>query len=138
MRPAYIETAVEIEHAGHAVEEIVKAVEQFNKQLVHEKSLAEDRAAVSDFADLFSSVSATAATLAHLAVYSLPLDYYSRRADAIAGVSPTDLRATFNRYMTVERLKFFVVGDVVRVLPQLEVLGLGKVAVHPAFKLIKG
>jgi len=135
--PMYVSSAVDIEHTGEAASEIMKALERLNKELVEEKFLAEDRAAVADFAELFDSVHGTAATLAHLAVYALPLDYYTRRADAIAKVTGEDLRKAFATYFPVDRVKLFVVGDLGKVVPQLEKVGLGKVAHRKMFTLTK-
>ena len=133
--PLFVRTAVETPAVGEAAREIVNAVERLNKELLKADYLAEDKAAIANAAGLFDSTHSTAASIAHLAVYALPLDYYAQRAVMVNKVSVEEVRTAFSRYLPTDRLKFYIVGDPALVKPQLEKLKLGDVAVRTPFTL---
>ena len=73
-----------------------------------------------------STNAATAGAFAELALHGLPDSWYARYADSIRKVTAKDVRAAAKSTIPSSKMVFAVVGDMAKVRPDLEKLGLGE------------
>jgi len=73
----------------------------------------------------FSTNAETAAAFAELALLGLPDDSYLRFADGIRKVTAADVKAAAQALLPSGKLVFAIVGDLAKIRPSLDKLGLG-------------
>ena len=81
---------------------------------------------------------AVAAQLADLAFFGLPESELSTYLTRIAAVKPADVSRVARRYLQPEQFTVVVVGDLAKIRPGVEALGLGPVTVLNADGLAVG
>ncbi|HEX5387780.1 MAG TPA: pitrilysin family protein [Gemmatimonadales bacterium] len=77
----------------------------------------------------FETTSELASRIAGLLLFGLPLDYYDHFAPRIDAVTAADVQRVARRYIQPDHLAVVIVGDVTRIRPRVEALGLGPVVV---------
>ena len=81
----------------------------------------------------FETADQLARSVAQLALYNLPDDYFSRFVPTVAALGLADVQAAAAAHLDPDRLLAVVVGDTGQVVPSLSALGLGAaVEVAPA------
>jgi predicted Zn-dependent peptidase len=123
------------EHTGEAVAEIMKELARIRDEPVSEEELADAKAhLIKQLPARFETVSATAATLAALSVYGLPLDEFATRPARWAKITREDVQRAAKAHLVPIAQHVVLVGDAKVVKAQLESLKLGDVVVRPAAK----
>ncbi len=123
------------EHTGEALVEILKEMSRMRDELVSEEELADAKAYLTkQLPARFETVSATASTLAVLAVYGLPLDEFATRPARWARITREDVQRAAKAHLVESAQHIVLVGDAKVVQAQLEALKLGNLVVRPAAK----
>jgi predicted Zn-dependent peptidase len=78
----------------------------------------------------FETTGDIAGQLIPVALYDLPLDYYTHYSEGIAGVTQADVQRVARQYIDPSRLTIVVVGDRASVEPTLRAAGVGAVVVR--------
>jgi zinc protease len=73
-----------------------------------------------------------AAQIGTLITFGLPLNYYDNYSRQVMAVSAADVQRAARRYVDPARVSVIVVGDLERIRPGIEALGLGPVTVRDA------
>jgi zinc protease len=68
-----------------------------------------------------------AGSLAQVAVYDLPADYYSTYTDRVRAITPADAQRAAERYLQPDKFAVVVVGDLKVIEPGIRALNLGPV-----------
>jgi zinc protease len=126
--PFQVGTGVRTDVTAPAVKEIFSELERMRSTTVTGAELAMAKDSFSrSLPGQFETSANSAATLAELFVYGLPLDYYVQLPARIQAVSATDVSRVAQQYLQPERMVVVAVGDGKRVTPELQKLDLGKV-----------
>lgn len=111
-----------------AVKLLLEELARIAREPVSEEELADAKTNLIDqLPGRFESASATAATVAELAVYGLPSDDLTTRPARIAAVTAADVLRVAQRTLVAERARVVVVGDAAKVEAGLGRVGLGPV-----------
>ncbi|MCS6902159.1 MAG: pitrilysin family protein [Myxococcales bacterium] len=129
--PFAVHGAIVREHTADALREILAELERIRSQLVTEEELADAKAyLIRRIPSFFESANGIASTLASMAVYGLPLDEFTRRAERLERITREDVQRVAGKYLMPERFRVIVVGDAEAVRPSLDALKLGKIEVR--------
>jgi zinc protease len=124
--------AIVRESTGPAVKEILAELERIRKEPVSAEELEDAKTnLIRQLPARFETAGATAATLAGLAVYDLPLDEFATRPARIQRVTREDVQRVAQAYLVPDQLRVLLVADG-RVAEQLSSLALGPVSVEKA------
>jgi zinc protease len=131
--PFVVRTAVETAVTLPSIKEILKIVREFGQSDVaaDELDIARDYL-VGVFPLRFETAGQVASALGGLVALDLPDDELDRYRPGVAAVSAADVRAAANRHIRPDELVVVVVGDAVKVEPELRGAGLGELTVVPA------
>lgn len=129
--PFYVSTAVDASATGLALAEILREIEG----LARDGPTAEEVAATVSymagvFPTRFQGLGQVAAAAARLFVYDLPADYYRRYRARVRSVTREHAAEAGRARLREDDLRTVVVGDADKVLPTLESVDAGPVAVH--------
>jgi len=129
--PFHVSTAVDASATGLALAEILREIED----LVRDGPTGEEVAATVSymsgvFPTRFQGLDQVAAAVARLFVYELPADYYRRYRARVRSVTQEDAAEAGRVRLRGHDLRTVVVGDADKVLPALESVDAGRVAVH--------
>ena len=129
--PFYVSTAVDASATGLALAEILREIEG----LARDGPTAEEVAATVSymagvFPTRFQGLGQVAAAVARLFVYDLPADYYRRYRARVRSVTREHAAEAGRARLREDDLRTVVVGDADKVLPTLESVDAGPVAVH--------
>jgi zinc protease len=80
----------------------------------------------------FETTGQVAAQLSGLLTYDLPLDYYDQYVPKVMAVTAVDVQRVARRLIRPEQFTIVIVGDVAKIRPGIEKLGMAPVAVVPA------
>jgi len=127
--------AIVREKTEPAAQEILAEIKRMQDALVTAEELADAKTnLIRRLPASFETVSDVAGSIAYLAIYGLPLDEFSKRAEAYRAVSSEDVQRVAKTYLRPERLRIVIVGDAAVVEKDLEKLKFGKVEVRRAGK----
>ncbi len=129
--PFYVSTAVDASATGVALAEILREIEG----LARDGPTAEEVAATVSymagvFPTRFQGLGQVAAAVARLFVYDLPADYYRRYRARVRSVRREHAAEAGRASLREDDLRTVVVGDADKVLPTLESVDAGPIAVH--------
>ncbi|MCU0654684.1 MAG: insulinase family protein [Polyangiaceae bacterium] len=128
--PFSLSGAIVSEHTGNALREIFAELEGIRSKPVTEEELADAKAyLIRRLPSYFESATETASTLGSMAVYDLPLDEFTRRAERLERVTREDIQRVASKYLAADRFQVIVVGDAARIRDGIEGLKLGKLEV---------
>lgn len=120
--------AVETAHTVDAIGEMVRELEQLRRLGVTREELSRARVSlVQTLPGRFESNVATAASVAWLGVYGLPLDEYRSLPDRVEAVGQDEVRAAAARWLDSRKMRLVIVGDAEKFRDELAGLGLGPV-----------
>lgn len=129
--PFYVSTAVDASATGVALAEVLREIEG----LARDGPTAEEVAATVSymagvFPTRFQGLGQVAAAVARLFVYDLPADYYRRYRARVRSVTREHAAEAGRARLREDDLRTVVVGDADKVLPTLESVDAGPIAVH--------
>jgi zinc protease len=126
--PFQMNASVQTEVTAAAITEAIGEVAAISgDRPVTAEELETGRAALTrGYARNFETADQVARSLAQLALYELPDDYFATFVPAVARLSLDQVRAAAARHLHPDRLVTLVVGDAARVAPALAGLGLGE------------
>jgi zinc protease len=81
----------------------------------------------------FETTTQMAGQIAELVRFGLPLDYYDGYVQQIMNVTAADVQRVAREYLRPDRMTVVVVGDVSRIRPGIEALGLGPVELRTMY-----
>ena len=82
---------------------------------------------------MFGTNSSTAAAYADLALHGLPDNYYATYAAAIRKVTAKDVKAAAKTVVPTSKLVIAIVGDLSKIMPEVDKIGLGAPAMHDLY-----
>ncbi|MEE8410435.1 MAG: pitrilysin family protein [Myxococcota bacterium] len=123
-----VATGVETGVTVPAIREILAEIETIRDADVSAEELINAKSRYSlSLAGYFQTVDAVASMIGNIYTYDLPLDYYQKLPEYIAGVSIEDVRRVAQTYLRPDNLSIVVVGDANEVKASLAELGRGDV-----------
>lgn len=81
----------------------------------------------------FETTTQMAGQVAELVRFGLPLDYYDGYVEKVMAVTAEDVQRVARQYLRPDRMTIVVVGDVEKIRPGLEALGLGPVSLRDMY-----
>lgn len=121
-------TSVDTGNTGAAVREILAEVDRMITSPVSQQELDEAKTSVIQaLPGQFMTNGSTAATLAHLYVLGVPVNYYEDLADLLRGITLERVHEVARTYLRPQDMKVIAVGDRAAIEPQLADLRLGAV-----------
>lgn len=118
--PFLISTAVQTEHTGAAVREILREVEGMREAPPRPEELEDARNYLAGVFPLtLQTTDGLAARLAAMAGYGLEVDFYDRYRERILAVTGEEVLAVARRHLHPQRLATVVVGDAAALREQL-------------------
>jgi zinc protease len=131
--PFLISTAVANDVTARAIEEILKEINLLRDVGASVDEVANARAYLAGVLPLeLETTDQVAVRLADLAVYDLPIDYFSNYRQSIAAVSKQEVDRAAREHLDPERFAIVVVGHGSEIAEPLATLGVGAVHRHPA------
>jgi len=100
-----------------------------NRPLTPEETDAARNAIVRGYPRRFETIDATIGVLSELALYGLPDSEISNFLSQVGRVKPEDVTRVASKYLSPEHFAVVVVGDLAKVRPGIEALGLGPITV---------
>jgi zinc protease len=129
--PFVAATAVATAATADAVSDIVAEIERMTQVPVPEPELERARQyLVLGLPRTFETTADIAEHVGEVALHRLGVDWYDRYADAVRGVTATDVLEASARWLKPHQLTVAIAGDAAVVLGELESLNLGAVHVH--------
>lgn len=130
-----IATAIESKATGTGVGEILKIVDGLGAADLTPAELdAAKQHLIRQLPAQFATNAGVARAYAQLALYGLADDWYARYADNVRKVTARDVRAAA-KLVPASKLVVAVVGDLAKIRPDLDKLGLGDPELHDVFGL---
>jgi zinc protease len=125
----FISTAnVRTDATGAAVKEVFSELGRIrDSDITPEELTASKTAFAQSLAGRFETTAQTAATMAELFVYDLPLNYYSTLPQNIAAVRAADVRRVAQTYLRPDTMVVVAVGDRAKIEPELKQLQVAPV-----------
>jgi zinc protease len=125
----FISTAnVRTDATGAAVKEVFSELRRIrDSDITPEELTASKTAFAQSLAGRFETTAQTAATMAELFVYDLPLNYYSTLPQNIAAVRAADVRRVAQTYLRPDTMVVVAVGDRAKIEPELKQLQVAPV-----------
>lgn len=118
--------AIVRESTGPAVREILAEMKRIQAELVTLDEIEDAKTnLILQLPARFETAGETAATLAALAVYGLPLDEIATRPERLRKVTREDVKRVADAYLKPDLARVVVVGDAKVIKEQLEKLGIG-------------
>lgn len=125
--PFAVAGSVRTDVTGPSVAEIFKEVARMRSEPMGEKELAGARnSQVLSLPGQFETNDGISASLADLFVFGLPDDYYQQLPGRLAAVTARQAQSAAQKYLAPAQMVVVAVGDRAKILPQLDVLKLGK------------
>ena len=123
--------AIEVDHTGEALEEILATIDRLGVDVVTEDELADaKRRAMGAFARNFETLSGITSALVGMATFDVPASEWVGIATRIDAVTKAELLALSKLWMKSSAMSIVVVGDAKKLKPQLEALWLGTIEVR--------
>jgi zinc protease len=125
--PFLIASGVRTDVTAPAVAEIFKEVRRMRETtLTSEELTLAKESLVRSLPSEFETSSRITSSTATLFVYDLGLDYYTKFAGRLAGVTAAGVRAAAQKHLVPERLLVVAAGDRAKIEPELSKLNLGE------------
>jgi zinc protease len=102
------------------------------RPLTSEETDAARNAIIRGYPRRFETIDATIGVLSELALYGLPDSEIGNFLSQVGRVKPEDVTRVASRYLSPEHFAVVVVGDLAKVRPGIEALGLGPITVLDA------
>jgi zinc protease len=123
-----ISSAIQSEHAAHAVSEMLRDMREMQDTLAPEAEVADASGYLAGIFPLqLQTTDGLSGKLSTLAVYGLPDDYFDHYRDGLLSVTPDDVREAARRRLMPDRAAVVVVGDAQALRGPLEALDIGPV-----------
>jgi zinc protease len=118
-------------NTGGTAEAIVEFIREFDRAREEGVTQGElefaKRGLSGNFMLNFETAGQIAGALQDVAMYDLPMDYYSRYLDELNRVSQEEIQHVARRSLQTSKLTIVAVGDVRTIRPPVEALGLGEI-----------
>jgi zinc protease len=125
--PFLISSAIVTPDTGRGLAEIVKIVDDLATTDVSAEELSKAKEnLVRALPAMFETNASTASSIADLVLHGLPDNWYAGYAKAIRKVTAKDLKAAAKAVIPSKNMAISVVGDMSKVRPEVEKLGLGE------------
>jgi predicted Zn-dependent peptidase len=132
--PFTIGGAIAAPSTAPAVQEIFNELRRIRDTVVTDEELLAAKARLTESLPArFETGEQTAAAVADLFVYGLPLDEYATLTARVNAITPAEVQRVARQYLDVDHARVVVVGDATLVAPGLEALGLGNLALRDAW-----
>jgi zinc protease len=126
--PVFVESAIDIEHTGEAIAEVLAEIESLRTKPLAGDALTEAiDGAILRVARHFDSTENVAARLAVLGGLGLPAMFESDDVKRLGAVTGADVSRIASTYFSADAVHIIVVGDKKALKAQLDALGDGKV-----------
>jgi zinc protease len=127
--PFAVSTGVRTDVTAPALSEIFKELRGILTQplTADELKMAKDSLSRS-LPSAFETSPSAANNLSNVYVYDLGLDYYTKYASEVQAVTPAQAQAAAEKYVQPDKMIVVAVGDRARIQPEIEKLGLGRIA----------
>jgi predicted Zn-dependent peptidase len=131
--PFVAQSSVRTDVTDSSLVEFFREFRQMRDSLVSPDELARAQSYLAlGLAGDFETTGQVAAQLSGLLTYDLPLDYYDQYVPKVMAVTAADVQRVARRLIRPEQFTIVIVGDVAKIRPGIEKLGLAPVAVVPA------
>jgi predicted Zn-dependent peptidase len=131
--PFSASAAVDTPNAAAAIREMLEEFRRFGEGKVTDEELSLARGTlIKSLPGRFESNGATAASIAVLGIYGLPLDEFRTRPQRLQKISAADVQAVARKYLDSSKMRIIVVGDRARLEEDLKKLDFGPVVVVDA------
>lgn len=131
--PFLISTAVANDVTARAIEEIFKEVELLRDAGASEEEVANARDYLAGILPLeLETTEQVAVRLADLAVYNLPVDYFSDYRQSIAAVSKEEVDRAAREHLNPDRFTLAIVGSGDAIIDAIGSLDIGSIERHTA------
>jgi len=131
--PFLISTAVANDVTARAVEEILEEVTLLREVGASEDEVANARDYLAGILPLeLETTEQVAVRLADLAVYDLPIDYFSDYRQSIAAVTKEQVDRAAREHLDPDRFTYVIVGNGDAIMDPLAALDAGRIERHPA------
>ena len=132
--PFVIGTAIVTPATGQGVGEVLKIVDALNTTNIPADELEKSKQnIIRALPSMFGTNAATAGAFADLALHGLPDNYYATYAAAIRKVTAKDVKAAAKAVVPTNKLVIAIVGDLAKIKPDLDKLGLGEPVMHDLY-----
>jgi zinc protease len=132
--PFTISTAIVTPETAHGLTETLKIVDDFATTDVPAEELEKSKQnLIRALPAHFGTNAATAGAFAELALHGLPDDWFQRYAAGIRKVTAKNVRAVAKSVAPSNKLVISIVGDMSKVRPEIDKLGLGEPAMHDPY-----
>jgi zinc protease len=124
--PFVIDAAIDTPNTATGISEVIKMLDDLASHDVPDPEL--DKAKqnlVRALPTMFDTNAATASAFVDLALYGLPDDWYAQFAEGVRKVTAADVKAAAQAMLPSGSMAVSIVGDVSRIQPELDKLGLG-------------
>jgi predicted Zn-dependent peptidase len=112
--------AVAAARTGDALREMTAEMDRIRAAQLTGDELALAKVAFSrTIPERFSTVRATAQTLARLAAHGRPIDEHEQFARELAAIGPREIRLVAEKYLRPDQLRVVIMGDAATLVPQL-------------------
>ena len=128
--PFIASAAVESSETGNAIREFLIEMEKMRADGITEEEIEFSRGGLAgSFALSFETASQQAGALQNIALYGLPMDYYSHYIENLHAVTREDISRVARRYLDTSRMTIIVVGDLQAMKGEIEELQLGEIVI---------
>lgn len=129
--PFVIATAIVTPATGQGIQETLKMVADLAATDVPAEELEKSKQnLIRALPSQFGTNAATASAISELALFGLPDTWYARYADNLRKITAKDVKAVAKAVAPASKLVVTVVGDMTKVRPDLDKLGLGAPGLH--------
>ncbi|MCL6272140.1 insulinase family protein [Sansalvadorimonas sp. 2012CJ34-2] len=130
-RPYLASASVQADKTSPAVQEILKEYHAFlsSKPATAQEVDFVKRNRIRKLPGSYETNGALLSSISSLVEYDLPENDLYEYADKVEGVSTHDIQAMAKEYLTPDAFTWVIAGDVKKIKPELEKLGLGEIVV---------
>jgi zinc protease len=132
--PFVISTAIVTPETARGIGEIIKILDDLATNDVPAEELEKSKQnLIRALPDLFQTNAATAGTLADLALYGLPDNWYANYAANIRKVTAKDVKTAAKQFIPSKNMVISIVGDMAKIRTDLDKLNLGEPIMHDLY-----
>lgn len=132
--PFLIATAIVTPETGRGISEIFQILDDLATKDVPADELEKSKQnLIRALPSQFQTNAATAGAFAELALFGLPDNWYSTYAAKVRRVTAKDVRAAAKQLLPGKNMVISIVGDLAKIRPELDKLGLGGAAMHDLY-----
>ena len=132
--PFVISTAIQTPSTAVGIAEIIKILDELATKDVPPDELEKSKQnLIRALPAQFATNGATAGAFAELVVHGLPDNWYASYAAGVRRVTAKDVKAAASKLIPSKNMVITVVGDMTKVRPDLDKLGLGDAAMYDLY-----